>query len=686
MRTVRRPVVVALALALLAACGRDPGAHRVRPLPTPDGSPALRGGGAPRSPRIASYTIDATLDPTRHQIVATQTLHWTNTGESPVDVLPFHLYLNAFKNERSLFMRSSHGKPRGERAGDTGWGWIQVDSVQIGGVELAGTLRHVGLPDETVAELPLPEPVPAGGKIDVHFKFTAQLPEVMARTGYQGEFHMVAQWFPKVGVRVGPPGAERWECQPLHANTEFFADFGVYDVSITVPSTYVVAATGVLVSATEAAGGTHTFKYQAQDVHDFAWMADPYMEVMAGQAKVEDGTVEVRVVHRPAQQAFARRHLQAGIGAIEKYSAAYLPYPWPIMTIVDPPPEAMRAAGGMEYPTLVTTAGDSVLSRPGVRIPELVTIHEVGHNWFQGMLASNEPIEAWLDEGVNEWAVARAMNELYGPRTSGIDWMGWQVEIAALRRAIAAGPASLPSPIATAAYAFADGRTYAEQTYATTMRALRTLEQTVGASRFAAAMKVYARTWAFKHPTGRDLFDVLSRELGEDLAWFFGPVFQQVGGVRLAVHEATCRRAHPPRGVFGAGAEQKTVTAATAPETGSYECEVVVSNTGVWHVPVDVELRFEDGSSQRMRWDDRGAGDPAGAPPPAPPDGGRHWARFVVERSSQLTEVILDPDAKIALDSPMTHHYRIAGDGSAALRAGAWFGSMAQTLMQLVGL
>jgi hypothetical protein len=252
MRTVRRPVVVALALALLAACGRDPGAHRVRPLPTPDGSPALRGGGAPRSPRIASYTIDATLDPTRHQIVATQTLHWTNTGESPVDVLPFHLYLNAFKNERSLFMRSSHGKPRGERAGDTGWGWIQVDSVQIGGVELAGTLRHVGLPDETVAELPLPEPVPAGGKIDVHFKFTAQLPEVMARTGYQGEFHMVAQWFPKVGVRVGPPGAERWECQPLHANTEFFADFGVYDVSITVPSTYVVAATGVLVSATEA--------------------------------------------------------------------------------------------------------------------------------------------------------------------------------------------------------------------------------------------------------------------------------------------------------------------------------------------------------------------------------------------------------------------------------------------------
>jgi hypothetical protein len=438
-----------------------------------------------------------------------------------------------------------------------------------------------------------------------------------------------------------------------------------------VPSTYVVAATGVLASATEAAGGTRTFKYQAQDVHDFAWMADPYMEVMSGQAKVEDGTVEVRVVHRPEQKAFARRHLQAGIGAIEKYSAAYLPYPWPIMTIVDPPTEAMFGAGGMEYPTLVTTAGDSVFSRPGVRLPEMVTVHEVGHNWFQGMLASNEADEAWLDEGVNEWAVAKVMNELYGPRTSMLDWMGWQAEFAALRRAVASDPSSLPSPIATAAYAFVDDRGYAEQTYVTTMRALRTLEQTVGATRFAAAMKAYARAWAFKHPTGRDLFDTLSRELGQDLTWFFQPVFQQVGGARLGLRSADCVRAHKPRGVFGDGPGRKRVTANEAPETGTYVCEVVVRNTGAWHVPVDLELRFADGSSHRVRWDDRE---------------GDHWEAFVVERSSRLTEVILDPDGKIALDSPMTHHYRLEGDGSASLRAGAWFGSMAQTLMQLVGL
>ena len=147
---------------------------------------------------------------------------------------------------------------------------------------------------------------------------------------------------------------------------------------------------------------------------------------------------------------------------------------------------------------------------------------------------------------------------------------------------------------------------------------------------------------------------------------------QAVATRLCTTNTASCKRAHPPRGVFGEGTARKTVTANEAPNTGSYRCEVVVTNTSVWHAPVDIELKFEDGSSQRVRWDDRGTSG--------------HWERFVVERSSQLTEVILDPDGKLALDSPTAHHYRLVGDGSAALRAGAWFGSMSQTLMQIVGL
>jgi hypothetical protein len=659
-------------IAFVAACGRDHGVARVRPLPTADGSPALRGGGQPKSPRIANYKIDVRLDPVRHQLAATETLTWTNPGQSAVDVLPLHLYLNAFKNEGTLFMRESHGVMRGAVASDDGWGWIQLESVQLAGVEMLGRLHYPAAPaDETVVELPLPTPVAPGATVAVDLQFTAQLPKVFARTGYDGEFHMVGQWFPKIGVRVGEPGAERWECPPFHALSEFFADFGTYDVSITVPDTYVVAATGVLAKSVEAPGGTRTLTYRAEDVHDFAWMADPYMEVISGKATVADSTVEVRVYHRPEQRAFAHRHLAAAAATIERFSDWFVPYPWPIMSIVDPPVTAVDGAGGMEYPTLVTTAGDSVFARDGLRLPEYVTVHEVGHNWFQGMLASNEVEEAWLDEGVNDWADARAMADIYGQRTSAVDWWGWQADIAGLRRALVEDPDSLPSPIATAAYAFVDADAYEQQTYETTARALATLEATVGASRFAEAMKAYAHAWAFKHPTGRDLFETLSRELGQDLTWFFGPVFEGVGGMRLGLRTAACRKTHPARGVFGEGPTRKTVKVADTPETGAYSCEIVIVNTGTVHAPVDVALAFADGSTQRLRWDDKGGGDA--------------WHRWVLDRTAPLVEVWIDPDQKLALASPVALRYRLDGDGSAALRAGAWFASGAQTLMQLVG-
>ena len=661
---VRPSLIVALLCA--TACGRDHGSPHVRPLPKPDGSPALRGGGTARSPRIANYKIDARLDATTHQITATQTLTWTNTGASAVDTLPFHLYLNAFKNESTVFMRSWHSIEREDPTDH--WGWIHVDQVSLGGADL--TPKWAAGSDESVAELALPAAVEPGATIKLDFKFTAQLPEVFARTGYKGEFHLVGQWFPKIGVRVGAPGAERWECRPFHAFTEFFADFGVYDVSITVPSTYVVAATGVLAGATESPGGTRTLSYHAEDVHDFVWMADPYMEVTSGQAKLEDGTVEVRVLARPEQKAFARRHLDAAVGAIQHFSAWFVPYPWPIMTIVDPPVEAVGGAGGMEYPTLVTTAGDSVFARPGLRLPEYVTVHEVGHNWFQGILASNEAVEAWLDEGVNEWADGKAMNEMYGARTSGIDWMGWQAELAALRRAALDDPAALPSPIASAAFAFVDGRNYGEATYAKTAAALTTLEQYVGPSKFAEAMKAYAQAWAWKHPTGRDLFDAVSTKVGEDLTWFFGPVFQNIGGMKLGIRTAECRDAHAARGVFGDGPTKKLVGPNETPNTGSYVCEVVVTNTGAIHAPVDLELKYADDSTERVRWEDKGHG---------------AWERFVVERSTPLVEVWIDPDNKLALDAPVTHRYRLEGDGASSLRAAAWVASVAQTLLQVVG-
>jgi hypothetical protein len=658
-------------VVLAAACGRE---RTPRVQPTKEflatGGTPLRGGGPARSPRIASYKIDARLDAQRHVITGQETLTWTNTGESAVDKIQLHLYMNAFKNESSLFMRTGRGIMRGARANDTAWGWIQVDQLQVAQTDLLAKIRYPYAPDQTVAEVPLPAPVAPGASVEVWFKFTVQLPEVFARTGFKGEFHMVGQWFPKIGVLVGPPGAERWECQPFHAYTEFFADFGNYDVTLTVPSTHMVAATGVLEKATESPGGTRQLHYLAEDVHDFAWMADPYMKVLTDEVRVDDGTpVKIRVYYRPEQIDFAQRHMQAAKGAIERFSADFVPYPWAVMSVIDPPMDAAAGAGGMEYPTLVTTEGDSVFLRPGLRVPEFVTIHEVGHNWFQGMLASNEPEEAWLDEGINDWADRHVLDELYGPHRS-IDWEGYQADLTAIQRAAAEDPSSVPQPIATAAYAFVDEGAWANDTYITTERAMTTLEQTLGSAKFMAAMKAYAKQWAFKHPTGRDLFATLESELHEDLHWFFLPAFHEVGGLQLAIRSASCRGAHDTRGVIGDGAARKNSTETEAPDRGAFVCEVVITSTGPVHVPVDVELRFADGSSERRTWDDRD---------------GATWQRFTIERSARLVEVRLDPEGKIVLDSPVTHWWRLEGNGAAALRAAARISSWTQTLMELEG-
>ncbi len=658
----------AAALGLISsACDSSLGPPRRQPLPVPDGVAALRTPG-PRSPRLASYRIDARYDAAAHRVDATQVLTWTNGGHSAVDTLPFHLYLNAFKNEATLFMTSSGGEHRGQRADDRSWGWIEIPSIRVGALEVRPKAIYLG-GDETVLEVPLPAPVAAGASVEITMTFTAQLPRLFARTGYHGAFAMVAQWFPKVGVRVGTPGFETWHCPPFHVNTEFFADFGVYDVNLTVPATHVVAATGVLTAAKDNDDGTRVLSYHAEDVHDFAWMIDPYMEVLTGTAKVGDGTVIVRVVHRARQRGFARRHLAAAIGTIENFSELFVPYPWSIMTVVDPPPEAEGAAG-MEYPTLVTTAGDHVFMRDGVRVPEYVTIHEVGHNWFQGLLASNEFEEAWLDEGVNEWADALVMTRMYGERASALSWMGWTGDAYHLRRALDERFDRVPSPIATAAYAFIDTDGYAAATYHKTSAALRTLEHVVGRDRFAAAMKTYAETWAFRHPTGADLLASLELSLGEDLRWFWTPAFYQPGGVDFAVRSVECVEAHEPRGVFGDGSSRKVVTGGDG-KVGGWTCEVVVVNHGSVPVPVDVELRFADGSHQRDRWDAR--------------DGSR-WHRFTMARSSPLVEVAIDPDGDVLLSGNLLDdHIRLTPDNRASWRASARIVFWTQGLMQAVG-
>ncbi|HEU5059888.1 MAG TPA: M1 family metallopeptidase [Kofleriaceae bacterium] len=667
---MRGPPALLLAL-LLAACRGTPEVEVV-PMPAPDKTPPWIATDKP-PPAIASYTIQATLDVGTHQLRGRETLTWVNSGHDPVDVLPFHLYMNAFKNEDSVFMRESRGKHRGERAARAGWGWIEVNAIAVdGGPDASGRLRYPALPDETVMELPLDKPVPPGGTVSVTIMFEVQLPVVFARTGYKGDFHMIGQWFPKIGVRVGEPGKERWHCEPFHVMSEFFADFGNYDVTLTVPDTHVVAATGVLAEARDNQDETRVLRYKAEGVHDFVWMADPFMEIVKASAHTPHGPVDVWVYSRPAQREFAERHLAAGVATIEALSVMIHPYPWARMTIVDPPPDAAGGAGGMEYPTLVTTAADSVFAPEGVWLPEFVTVHEVGHNWFQGILASNEVDEAWLDEGMNEYIDGVVMEKLYGRETSGLDWGGFRAGIESIRLVMGGAFRDLPDPIAQRSYLFCDFSSYGVATYSKTAAAMSTLEHAVGSKKFLAALRAYGAEMAFKHPTEADLLRILERELGQDVDWFLQPALHRLGAADLRVRGISCRLKRASRGVFGRGGHRKVVDADPAPDA-PYSCEVVVENLGNVPVPVDVEMVLDDGRRVVKRWDDRG-------------DGPR-WHRFELEDRQPVVEVTIDPANRVALDDGgLRRSLRVRPESEAIDRSAAHAQFWTQTAMQVLGL
>ena len=197
----------------------------------------------PLSDRRVRYQIDARLDTEKKEIHGRERLTWRNPAPHPVPDLQFHLYLNAFRDENSSFRRGSGGgQLRGDVMDARFPGAIDLLSMRTeDGVDLLplGEFIHPdddNADDRTVWRVVLPQPVPAGGSITLDIEFLAKLPQVFARTGYYGNFFMVAQWFPKLGV-YEPVGMRRrttpgWNCHQFHATTEYYADFGEYDVTL----------------------------------------------------------------------------------------------------------------------------------------------------------------------------------------------------------------------------------------------------------------------------------------------------------------------------------------------------------------------------------------------------------------------------------------------------------------------
>ncbi len=512
-----RATPFAALLCLLAACGPRPAALPEPTRPT-TADTAL-------SDRRVAYVMDVTLDPDARTVAGTARITWRNADRVPVDTLQFHFYLNAFRDSLSTFMRESGGAHRGFTLDEGGWGGLDIASMRFEGRDLAPDLRFIQTTsdnpdDRTVAELVLPRAIAPGDSATLDVAFTARLPRIFARTGWAtaatGEpFFMVAQWFPKLGVREIPgqryvpadAPRGRWSTHQFHQNTEFYADFGLYRVTMRVPEGYAVGATGIRTHA-DTTGGIVALTYAADDVHDFAWTASPAFRVYEDQWR----HVRLRLLVQPEHGGQAQRHFDAARTALESYARLVGPYPYTTLTLVD----GIGGSNGMEYPTLITCGTVYALPR-WLRALEMVTIHEFGHQYFYGMLASNEAEEAWLDEGFNSYMEARVMDGAYG-RGSIADLPGLKISDTAMQRMgyVASSPET--GVIAAPAYR-QEG--YSKLAYTKPATILLSLQRHLGDDVMDRIMQQYYQQWRFRHPTTRDFRAVAERVSGQDLSWFF---------------------------------------------------------------------------------------------------------------------------------------------------------------------
>lgn len=586
------------------------------------------------SPRNANYTIDVKLDTRARTLTARETLVWTNITTTSTSELQFHLYYNAWRNDDSTWMREHKlitwwAAAGARRSGD--YAAIDISSLRLTGgalapVDLTAQMRFIA-PDDgneddrTVMAVTLPAAVGPGQTITLDITFTAKIPRPFARTGVIGNYFFIAQWFPKIGVL---DSGGQWNCHQFHVGTEFFSDFGVYDVRMTVPRGWPLAATGRERERTDNADGTTTHRYVQEDVHDFAWTTSPdFVEARERFEHPGLPSVEMRLMLQPEHRSHASRHFESARATLRHYGEWFGPYPYGHITMIDPAWQS--ASGGMEYPTLFTVGTRWRVPREETYLEDTV-VHEAGHQWWYGMVATNEFEDAWMDEGINQYANARVMAEEFPHGREVLRFFGgfvpWVLHDARWDRLISgefmADYRRSPTVDIQATPSFRYWpRTSGPITYSKPALWLHTLERALGWTTVQQILSTFFDRWKFKHPRPGDLFQVANEVSRRDLSPFFDQVYR--GSV-----------------VFDYGVE--SITSAET-DDAMFASDIVVRRHGDGIFPVTILATLANGEQRRFAW-----------------DGGGRWHRITLEHASRVVSAQVDPDQVLVLDTNFTNN------------------------------
>jgi len=531
----------------------------------------------------ADYDIRCTLDIEEKMLTGIELITYTNNSPDTLRRYFIHLYPNAYKSGDSELYRDFYpgtwvflrDLPEENR------GWIEIDSMTVGGERSKFTYSG------TVLIGNFPRPLPPGGTVTFDMSFREKIRRRIGRAGYVGNHYDMAQWYPKIAVydKTG------WH-QDQFRTGEFYGEFGTYDVSITLPNQYVIAATGLPVEGDpgwtrnkkpeheKSRGGGNpvarpdespdadisgmkrgrddaelslspkTVRFRAVDVHDFAWCADPLFVV----EETRVGECSVRSFYRQWNSAWADSVLARTVSSLKRLESLVGPYGWPQVSIVDSPTH-----GGMEYPMLVMNGSADMP----------LIIHEVTHLWFYGMLANNERDEAWLDEGPAQYFMFDWLAENTGQKDL---WKKVGDSVIELQRT------GYAEPVATPYQDFESGaQTMVYNKSALFLHALRVM---VGEDDFEKILKEYFRIWKFKHVDEEAFLAVCEDVTGMDLDDFFKQWINSAKGCDYSIDRFRRRE-----------------------EDGLYWADLRIKRKGEMILPITLEFRLADGSVVEERLD-----------------------------------------------------------------------------------
>ena len=553
------------------------------------------------------YKIAVTLNPDDHTLTGTETLVYKNNSPNNLSFVWFHLYPNAYKDKNSIYARESMkvGSSRFALSSKQERGYIQIDTIRVGKQNLEWSYKEH---DETEMKVMLPVPLKSGESITFDIKFFIKIPHIFSRFGHIANHYEFVQWYPKIVVY----DKKGWHPDGYHLTGEFYGEFGTFDVEITVPENMTVAATGNLkspeseiarldsmakfgfqidslreqkekktikkilkqIKETILDSTQKILHFHAEKVHDFAWVADSRFILKRG--KYRNVTINVFVLQDHEHQ--GKKAVGYTFDTLENYGKHYGPYPYDQVSVVD---GDVSAGGGMEYPNLTIIN----FGTPNwIRFLEMVIMHEVGHNWFYGMLGNNEMDEAWLDEGMNSFAENRYMEEKYGREGNMTNWpehLGFMPQFSDrylqsfLYYTFAANNAELP--ILTPAHQFKDNYVLV---YAKAAWMMDMLKYMLGDDKFDEVMQTYFARFQYKHPTTEDFIQVAEEVSGRKLDWFFDQWLNATQKTDFAIKKINKRKI----------------------SNGVKELSVTVEQKGTINMPGDLMIENRNGTRIYRHW------------------------------------------------------------------------------------